>query len=164
MALIKCPDCKSRVSENATNCPKCGCPKDKFIITVKEKRKTTLLDVFWIALLLGGFYLFTRGSMINTSGQQELPKERKATLQAGSGSILLADTKEDYDQATDAIFKKDNYGLEELLTSGKVFEVKTNTSVLVLGNTLTTREVRILDGPDAGKAGWCAVEFVSKNN
>ncbi len=29
MALIKCPECGTEVSENATSCPKCGNPLKK---------------------------------------------------------------------------------------------------------------------------------------
>lgn len=29
MALIKCPECGSMVSDRATECPKCGCPLNR---------------------------------------------------------------------------------------------------------------------------------------
>lgn len=35
MALIKCPECKSEVSDKAKSCPKCGCPIDDSVRCIK---------------------------------------------------------------------------------------------------------------------------------
>lgn len=32
MALISCPECNHRISDQALKCPNCGCPRSKFII------------------------------------------------------------------------------------------------------------------------------------
>lgn len=37
MALLKCPDCGKMVSERATSCPDCGCPREYFESEKKEK-------------------------------------------------------------------------------------------------------------------------------
>jgi len=41
MALITCPECKKKISENAESCPKCGyriTPGEAFEIKVKEQK------------------------------------------------------------------------------------------------------------------------------
>lgn len=41
MALIKCPECSSEISDKAKACPKCGCPiKEDVHFTEKEHRAT----------------------------------------------------------------------------------------------------------------------------
>ena len=37
MALIKCPECNSMISEYANNCPHCGCPRQVLERLLKEK-------------------------------------------------------------------------------------------------------------------------------
>ena len=38
MALLKCPDCGKMVSERATSCPECGCPREYFEAQDEEKK------------------------------------------------------------------------------------------------------------------------------
>lgn len=46
MALIKCPECNSEVSDKAKSCPKCGCPiKEDVNFTQKQHRtKQSVID------------------------------------------------------------------------------------------------------------------------
>lgn len=48
MALVKCPDCGKMVSERATICPNCGCPKEFFVSCEEEEQiaeeKETIQD------------------------------------------------------------------------------------------------------------------------
>jgi len=37
MALIKCPDCGTEVSDRARTCPKCGYPIDEYAAELAEK-------------------------------------------------------------------------------------------------------------------------------
>lgn len=62
MALIKCSECGSNVSEKASVCPKCGCPLDitKQVIfeTQKKKNKKIItivasIVVFFVLLVVG---------------------------------------------------------------------------------------------------------------
>ena len=39
MALIKCPDCKSEISDSAKACPNCGCDFQAILRQIKQKRE-----------------------------------------------------------------------------------------------------------------------------
>ena|SRR3990167_4333807 len=55
---------------------------------------------------------------------------------------------------------KDQVGYTALILSGQVFSVPANTKVLVLNPGVFTSEVRVLEGPQVGKSGLVAAEFV----
>lgn len=40
MALIKCPECKSKISNQASTCPKCGCPMSEEVIDNSNNDKS----------------------------------------------------------------------------------------------------------------------------
>ena len=50
MALIKCPDCKTEVSNKAVACPKCGRPNEKKWTLMKEIRQLISL-ILWICFI-----------------------------------------------------------------------------------------------------------------
>lgn len=50
MALIKCKECGKEISEDASKCPHCGCPK----YTVRiSKKGMTIINVVGVLLILG---------------------------------------------------------------------------------------------------------------
>ncbi len=72
MALVKCPECGKKVSENAESCPNCGEPikkkqakdeymKDYFLL-IKNKKKLIIL-IFIILLLLVGCFTIRKISL-----------------------------------------------------------------------------------------------------
>ncbi len=56
MAMIKCLECGSSISEKASICPKCGCPIDITVNSIKRKkiktRKIILLGIAGVLFLL----------------------------------------------------------------------------------------------------------------
>ena len=54
----------------------------------------------------------------------------------------------------------DKMGQVELLTSGRVFSVPTNTRVLVIDIGFVKSKVRILEGESIGRSGWVPFEWV----
>ena len=53
LALIKCSECKSRISDQAMTCPNCGCPT---YLAYKTKRKKDKY-IKWFVFYLIGFLL-----------------------------------------------------------------------------------------------------------
>lgn len=52
MALIKCPECETEVSDKASNCPKCGCPIN--VVTRTKKIKIPIIiGVLATVLIIG---------------------------------------------------------------------------------------------------------------
>ena len=62
----------------------------------------------------------------------------------------------------EAINSKDTIGLTQLVQSGQVHEVHSGTRAKVLFSGFTRHEVRLMDGPSAGVAGWVGREFVQR--
>jgi len=66
MALIKCSDCKEKISKKAKVCPKCGAP---------IKKKTSLLT--WLITLILVLFVFTMVTSKNSTPIQTKPKIKK---------------------------------------------------------------------------------------
>ena len=67
MALIKCSECGSEISEKAQVCPKCGCPVDvsKEIIATNKKKKIKKISIFVSVLLIIAILIVTVVKIMN---------------------------------------------------------------------------------------------------
>ncbi len=74
--------------------------------------------------------------------------------------VPLAVDEQAYDELTKAMAARDYYGIDELVSSGRVLHLPPNTRVLVLEIGLFKKRVRILEGPSAGNAGYVAQGWV----
>jgi len=117
------------------------------------------------ALLLLCATLVLTGCCGAVSDSPETPKIGEETrldaakAAAGTSSeVLLAVNQYTRDEMIDALEAKDNYGLANLLLSGRVFPVADRTKVLVLDRDWYIVRVRVLEGPYAGKSGWVNYE------
>jgi len=84
-----------------------------------------------------------------------------AVLYNSSGStVLLAHNKADCYPIEKAAAEKDEAALRGFLTQGKAFAVATGASVHVISEASDERQVRVNEGPLAGKTGWVMWEFL----
>ncbi len=79
MALIKCPDCKTEVSELAQSCPKCGYPFAK--ISSDEALNAELRDAYASKKLIGATMLFMERNPGMDMGRAKQEVERRLGLQ-----------------------------------------------------------------------------------
>ncbi len=99
MALIRCPECDTEVSDQALSCPKCGFPFDKKIPSEKsiqpqgKPRKKTRMGLILAILiigLIGILSLLTVPKLLEYRGNSKgsifdlIPQERAASLAYGS--------------------------------------------------------------------------------
>ena len=77
-------------------------------------------------------------------------------------NILVGKTNSDLSKAVDVIMKKDSFGLNELIFSGRVYFVEDRTKAKILGYKLGQAEVRFLDGKAKGKSGWILSEYTNR--
>lgn len=89
-------------------------------------------------------------------GEQGFLRDRKDAKE----DVLVATTKETFDQFIKAAVAGDNYGAAQIVISGGAFYVPGNTKVLVIDMETGSRKVRILEGEQAGVAGWVPYEYV----
>jgi hypothetical protein len=78
----------------------------------------------------------------------------------GGGTIPVAVDETSFDALVKSSVKGDSYGVAELVAAGKVFGVDGPVRVLLLDSTFTKCKVRILEGPQTGRAGWVPTEWV----
>jgi hypothetical protein len=77
-----------------------------------------------------------------------------------SPTVLLAYSKADCYPIEKAAAEKDEAALRGFLTEGKAFAVATGASVQVVAEGSDERQVRVNEGPQAGKTGWVVWEFL----
>jgi hypothetical protein len=73
---------------------------------------------------------------------------------------FAAATEDDFRAFSKALVAPDNVGALNMLDSGQAFEISAGTMVKVIGGTITLVEVRVMEGPDAGRSAWTFRESV----
>lgn len=76
----------------------------------------------------------------------------------GSSQLIVSRTQTALSALTRAAVARDTYGLSQLPLTGQYFIVNSGTRALMLDTTWTTVQVRVLEGPSAGRAGWIPME------
>jgi hypothetical protein len=78
-----------------------------------------------------------------------------------SGTFMAVDEAAN-DQLIKVCNAKDSTGLAELMLQGRAWSVDEGTSALVVDPGVFTTEVRLLDGPQAGRSGLLPSEFIAR--
>lgn len=68
MALVKCPECRIDVSDQAESCPKCGCPFSEKAQTIEKTSKKLKLQTMLSAFMAIIGFLIACGGVIDESG------------------------------------------------------------------------------------------------
>jgi hypothetical protein len=84
-----------------------------------------------------------------------------AVLAHGTWSTLpVALSKDTVHRLTRAAEIQDQSIIKDLIDRGRAVEVSANTRVRVIGDSYNERQVRLEDGPYAGKTGWVPYEWL----
>jgi hypothetical protein len=77
--------------------------------------------------------------------------------------IPVASAEDDgaWDAMNEALLARDEEGFVRLVASGRVLVVPSGTGARVLDVGFVSRKVRLLDGPQRGKAAWVAAEYLA---
>lgn len=129
---------------------------------------------FWalglIAVALGlcglggllGFVILTSDESNASSGEAAAPRTEPGAcvirMRGSSDRVPLFETESDYDAFGEASATRDTHGQQEAF-SRSGFWVESGTRCLVLSGGLTRARVRVLGGPNEGKAGWLPAEW-----
>lgn len=120
------------------------------------------VSLAWIWWSIFGFVLVV--ILVVSLGSSSTPSlgvgDRGVLRLDGQGSILLAVDAPTFDALVKACTARDEIGLAAMLIGGSVFECDQGTQVLIIDRGMYRRRVRLLDGPQAGAAGWVPVEWV----
>jgi hypothetical protein len=78
----------------------------------------------------------------------------------GGGPLPVAVDEEAWQAMSDAVVAGDDYGMAELVATGRVLAVDSGTRVRVIDRALYRTKIRVLEGKHTGRGGWVAYEFV----
>jgi hypothetical protein len=145
-------------------------------MAIKKPKRGVLT---WLGIVLGGLLLLgmignhisnvTANRPVSDNGKKtesavgsggHIGQESKLHV-AGLSLIMVAVDTDAYDELLKACVAKDNYGIGNLILSGRVFNVKNDTRILVLDLGFAKTQVRILEGQKAGMSGWVPYEWVN---
>jgi len=83
-------------------------------------------------------------------------------VDTGGNIVFIAVDDAAFDALNTAANADDTAGMRQLVAAGRVFTVERNTGILVIENGVFSVRVRVTDGPQSGKSGWIAAEFVKR--
>src|ERR1700732_1078197 len=114
MALVKCPDCGSQISTEATACPKCGRPCTAAPAAPVRKKTSTFT---WVILGLIAFGIF--GSVVSKCQQDREAQTQAAAEQARREKLTPEERAEEDKQRAAAEESKRKAAAEAAQTSRK---------------------------------------------
>lgn len=77
----------------------------------------------------------------------------------GLDNVPVAVDEKAYEAMMNAAAVKDDQGITNLILAGRVFTVSNSTKVQVISPGFLKAQVRILEGPKAGRSGWVPTEL-----
>jgi hypothetical protein len=96
------------------------------------------------------------------SGPNQNGKERVLRIKGG-GLVPVAVSEQALNRLIQLSVAEDNLGIAEMILSGQAWNVTSGTKVVVIDEGVLRSEVRIMDGPQRGKAGWVPSDFLKKD-
>jgi len=115
----------------------------------------------------GAMALLILISLLHSTNSPERPNfdarhvGSRGFLRVGNGEpVLIASTKDAFDQMTKAAIAGDTVGLRQLMLAGLVRTVPSGTRVLVIDQGMYTRQVRFESGDLTGQTAWIAYEHI----
>jgi len=97
----------------------------------------------------------------DTAEQHVVHSGETAILASAAGpQVWLAKDKRHCYSLQVAMSSKDAVGLKNYETRDEAFPVPGGNAVKVIGESISTRQVQIIDGPMAGKTGWVEFEYL----
>jgi hypothetical protein len=78
-------------------------------------------------------------------------------------TIVLVPNYQDWDRLQQLANAKDEAGVRQFITSGRAFLARDGAAAMLINSGVLMNEVRIVDGPGAGRSGWLPREFVKKS-
>ncbi len=100
---------------------------------------------------------------IITAGNKTAPSSIGDVGKLADGNldkIMVCVDQESFDEMNKALAAKDGVGLGLLMLQLRIFEVPSGTKVKVIDVGLFKMKVRVLEGEQAGIAGWVPDEWV----
>ena len=162
-----CPRCGYTDNKpDAINCYKCGVNLNA-VKSGSKSNSSSLIGLAVIVVVCILLWSMVQGGSKSSNSSSNSSYSSSSSSSGGTvslymdGSVILCGTtKGNYEDGIDALVKRDEYGLQEMLANGKLFDVPSGTDALVLERHLTTAKVRILEGTYKNRIAWIAIEAI----
>jgi hypothetical protein len=152
-SLVTCKDCGSKISRKAKSCPSCGRS-----MVAKQYGCGTLIALGMTAFVL--FVVFSPKGQ-NRNGQNVIAiKTGDFATVAGQSVAWVALSEDAWTPMIDAQNKGDKSDLVRLSESHAIEPIKSGSRVQVIGSSVTSRKIEVLDGPSEGVSGWIQTELL----
>lgn len=115
-----------------------------------------IIAVFVIAFAVGQSWKLKP----ETAANHVVEKGETAILQSSGSPIWVCARKDDTYRMQQAMTAGDRLFLQSATEAGNAFQVDGGTKVKVLTASVDKREIRVEDGPQAGKTGWVEFEYL----
>ena len=103
------------------------------------------------------------GNSNKEASKQESEKiDYDAVLEYGSGTVVIADSRDDLDDFMRKLANDDSDSIGKMVTDGKIAYVDKGTKVDVIEKKLTVAKIRILEGPYKNVECWTIIEAVKE--
>lgn len=159
----QCAFCKEDILNEAIICKHCSKKQPQAVSGLSKKLFIGILAMMGIGILISSISPDQDTQQAtNTSPKANWLKtgEDGYVSVDGSDTVLIATTKEYYDEMFKLLTIKDTLGVSQMVLDGKVLLADKGTTVKVIGSTMASREVRITNGKYTGKSGWVPNEMV----
>ena len=130
--------------------------------TDSRKNEPNAIGCIALVLLCGFFFACSRGCGPSGPGRP-LDGERGVLRAKAPYDVPVAATEDAFDKMMRAIHARDDYGLSLLRLAGLYWTEPQGTRILVLDAGLSTYEVRLESGSNAGRSCFVVTECVQKN-
>ncbi len=116
-----------------------------------------------ILLTLAVVGLLILGAVVGSGTSDYSVGDNVRIYESGLTTVTVAVDGDAFDALTSAAVANDAVGYENVLLSGRAFTVPNGTRALVLDKGFTKTKVRVMEGANAGQAGYVPREWVEKD-
>lgn len=152
MALIKCSECGSDVSEKASLCPKCGCPVDisKEVITTHNKKRNKKIIIGVVTLVVVAVIVFAIIKVIGRPNTDGFYDDTKWGMTAEQVKNILGDDAGINDDKGSVFISYEDYeeknGIDALVVCDCTDDsLKGVTIFLTIGDDSSYTDSRLID-------------------
>jgi hypothetical protein len=121
--------------------------------------RTSLFIV--LALLAAGCEAWHFGEETKYTRAAHIGDEARLYAPPGYKYSFVAVNRQDCYELQKVLSEEDFAGIRRLAESDRIYSMDAGAKVKVLSDSFNERQIKLLEGPDAGKTGWVPFEWLT---